>query len=129
MKQVAILLLAIMVWSCHKEKTGTHCNDIVGEWELRKSEGGIAGTIDYLPGNGYIFEFKSDGTYRQLSNGAVHETGNYTIQPSGINGQWKLTMTSSSSSGTVSIRFEAQHLVFLKAVDCCDYPDTTYARI
>jgi hypothetical protein len=131
MKTITVLLLLVTTLSCQKALTDDRPVDcgIAGNWELRKSEGGIAGTIDYQQGNGNLFEFKTDGTYKIIVTGTVHETGTYTVQPSITPGQWILKMVNPSSVTTISIRINEQQLVFLKLSDCCDYPDLTYARI
>jgi hypothetical protein len=131
MKTIAVLFLLVTALSCQKNQTDDKPVEyrITGKWELRKSEGGIAGTINYQQGNGNLFEFKTNGTYNIIVNGTVHETGAYTVHPSITPGQWILKMVNPSSVTTISIRVNEQELVFLKLSDCCDYPDLTYARM
>jgi hypothetical protein len=124
---MAVCLLIISIFGCTKQQTRVE-KSIQGNWELRKLEGGVGGLIVFQPGNGHIYEFKDGSTYRYLDNGTVTETGTYTFQPSTVAGQWTLMFTGPNPR-TVQVKINGQQLIFLKAADCCDYPDVTFEKL
>ena len=127
MKKMAVCLLIISVFGCTKQQNRVE-NSIQGNWELRKLEGGVGGLIVFQPGNGHIYEFNEGSTYRYLNNGTVIETGSYTLQPSTTVGQWTLVLNGPNPA-TIQVKIAGQQLIFLKAADCCDYPDVTFEKI
>ncbi len=128
MKAILVLILVITGLGCHKTRVDSNNCNIAGKWEIRKSVGGIAALITYPPGNGNIYEFNSDGTYKHFFNGSADESGNYTLQPSSNAGQWTLVMNSTYTV-TMSIKLTNRELIFLKLYECCDYPDSYFEKI
>jgi len=51
-------------------------SDLIGSWELRKSEGSI--TKNFSPGNGSIYQF-TDTAYSTFSNKVLIKKGHYTV--------------------------------------------------
>ncbi|HET6995036.1 MAG TPA: hypothetical protein VFI06_08645 [Chitinophagaceae bacterium] len=127
MKRIVVLLLIISAFGCTKQHARVE-NNIQGNWELRKLEGGIGGLIVFQPGNGHIYEFNNDASYRYLDNGIVKETGTYTLQSSTVGGQWTLTLTGPSIQA-IQVKIAGQQLIFLKTTNCCDNPDVTFEKI
>jgi len=67
---------------------------LFGKWELRRSHGGFAySDSTYKAGNGNIFQFSSDSTYKQFSNNALTAQGKFHIV--------KLVYGGSTSAGIV----------------------------
>jgi hypothetical protein len=127
MKNMAICLLIISAFSCTKQQSSVE-ETIHGNWELRKLEGGVTGLIIYQSGNGHIYEFKDNSTFRYVDNGTVTETGTYTLQPSPTPGQLKLVLNGTTTR-TVQVKIAAQQLIFLNATSCCDNPDVTFEKL
>jgi len=126
MKSTALLLVMLAIFSCKKSKYET---DIVGSWELRKSEGSLAGTINYPPGNGTTFTFTSNETFTH-SDSLSHYSGTYTVFPIS-NEEWSLKLYN-SSGGLISehtVRISSTQLIFLPPVNGADYPTDTYVRL
>ncbi len=127
MKKIFVLFFLIIGLGCRKDKLHNAQKDIIGSWELRKSEGGIGGTIVYPPGNGNIYQFNSDGSYNHITMLSA-ETGIYQLMQSSTSGQWLLKMIS-SGVGTHSVTIDDNQLVFLPDSPCCDQPTDTYSRL
>ena len=128
MKTIAVVLLLITGLSCNKNRADSGNCNIVGQWEIRKEVGGIAAEITFPPGNGNVYEFSSNGTYQHFFNGAVDETGFYTLHSSSTPGQWTLVMISTYTR-TISVTISSHELIFLKLYQCCDYPDSYFEKI
>lgn len=137
MKTIAVLLLLVTGFGCIKEE-GEECEEkdpkkisgITGKWELRKSEGGIAGTINYAAGNGTTYQFRLDGTYQYYLAGSTNiQSGTYTLEFVGDLTLWKLFLTTGSTTTERLIRIGGFDLVFLKEAECCDYPDVYFSRV
>ena len=126
MKITALLILTLTFFSCKKSNNEA---GIVGNWELRKSEGGLAGTINYPPGNGVTYTFSANGAYSH-SDSVSHYSGRYSIFPIG-NGQYNLKLYNQSGDlvSDVNVRITATELVFLPPTNGADFPTDTYARL
>lgn len=128
---LTICILAILlVFSCSKSYRDNRM--IQGDWELRKSLGGFAGTQEFPPGNGNRIGFTSATTFtRQWGNTSV--TGTYELQQSAQTGNYLLTLHYIQDGNSInlrdSVRFDKAQLVFLPAASCCDIPTTYYERI
>jgi len=132
MKNIAVLLLLVAGICCRKgENISTRSGDIAGSWELRRSEGGFAGTIFYSPGNGIILRFDKNSLYSFSRNSSVYETGSYQLKQTSSSGIFTLALTNSSNSVTtsISIQLDASTLIFLPASSCCDIATYIYNRI
>jgi hypothetical protein len=124
MKRIPVLLLLVFSIAC----TRNHFQSlIIGKWELRKSAGGISGTLSYPPGNGYVYQFNRDGNY-YFNNNTLSATGRYRVWTYGMAGQYKLELNSTHID-TITITFDSGQLVFLPAASCCDIPTYFFARI
>ena len=77
---VAIAL--VIAGACNKDqakKSDNNQDSIVGDWELRKTSGGMMpGEQVYPSGNGDILKFE-DGRYERYINGALIKSGEYEI--------------------------------------------------
>ena len=128
MKKLLITIFLVSLFSCRRSGD---LNTIVGSWELRKSVGGFAGTINYPPGNGHIYSFAPNGTYTLSNNGVVGESGTYELLPVLATNDWHLKMTSTLNNSVFvdSIHLEANQLIFLPMAACCDIPATIFERV
>lgn len=104
---------------------------IVGNWELRKEVGGIAGTIDYPPGNGTIYSFTSGGKYKLRYKGVTSDSGAYTLKPIALTHNWylKFNSTRNNYDWVDSVTINGNQLIFFPRIVCCDAPTITYERI
>ena len=80
MRQVVLfILLALCVMACQKDKPITP--GIFGKWELRRVYGGLLGfDSTYKAGNGTIYQFNSDSTYKHFTNKKQDAQGIFHIQ-------------------------------------------------
>ena len=107
--------------------------NIEGKWELRESQGGIAGTIQYPAGNGILFQFGSNGQYESNAPGYPSRRGNYTIQKATNAADWiiqfQYVLNGQSFTEKDSVRFEKNQLIFLPKETCCDIPTVYYEKL
>ncbi|MGZ3778256.1 MAG: hypothetical protein ACXVIY_11010 [Mucilaginibacter sp.] len=90
MKRVLLLVTIICALTACK-KTGI-TPGLFGKWELRRTYGGFSySDSSYKAGNGHIFQFSRDSTYKQFSNNTVTAQGKFHIV--------KLVYGGSTSSG------------------------------
>jgi len=132
MKKAALLLIVAATISCCKKGTKDYSvekNSLIDKWELRKSDGGIAGTIIYPPGNGSVIEFKSDDTYTLYYKDTVIQSGIYDLQSTPEKDQYKLTFHTDGLYKAENITLKGDTLVSLATSPCCDMPNITYVRI
>ena len=131
MRNTAFLILVTAVLCCCKKERTDCCtvkDNLMNEWEIRKSEGGIAGTIIHQPGNGFILAFKGD-TFTNYANGTIIRSGTYELQPTSDKDQYRITFHTNGQDQSQNIILKADTLVLLKMVTCCDFPDETYVKI
>jgi hypothetical protein len=102
-------------------------DEVANKWEIRKSEGGIAGTINYQPGNGNILEFKGN-SFTQYAQGSVFQSGTYTLQTTSEENKFKITFHTNVREWSTNIILKSDTLVVLKFAECCDIPDDTYVK-
>ena len=133
MKRIITMGIAcLLVVSCKKNSLEGQ-QLLAGNWELRQSSGGIAGTINYEPGNGNAYNFNNDKTYRFTFNGTLVYGGTYEIKESAHYGHWLLQLQYALNNQVVtqtdSVRFDGSQLIFIPAFSCCDMPTLSYARL
>ena len=80
MKPVLLLLLAACVLTACK-KTVVNPG-LFGKWEIRRASGGDFAYQDsvYKPGNGNIYQFSSDSTYKAYINHNLSSQGGFHIR-------------------------------------------------
>jgi hypothetical protein len=87
MKLILLLAFSIMLMaSCNKSATSPSRSPIIGQWELRETDGSLSGKYIYPPGNGEIIIFDASGNYTQVIQGSINEKGSYRI----LSGPWPL---------------------------------------
>ena len=111
MKIIVIAALAcILMISCKKNNLEGQ-QLLTGNWELRQSAGGIAGTLQYEPGNGTVYTFDTNRNYRFTFNNSPAQAGTYEIKESAHYGHWLLQLQYVWNNKTVnekySFRFDA----------------------
>jgi hypothetical protein len=132
MKIFSIIFIAfILINSCTKSNVENF--PITGSWELRESIGGFAGDVKYNPGNGNIFQFNSDMTFKILDSATTIVTGKYQIIKLFGNDKNLLHLKYDSatySDVTDSVKIENDKLIFSTQPQCCDIPYATiYERL
>ena len=131
---IIVTLTLLLIISCRKSSIDDQ-RLLTGKWELRQSAGGIAGTINYAAGNGYLVEFYNNNQYQFTYPPSVNfipPSGPYQLTRSSRSGDWLLQLQYVLNSQTVtekdSVRFEGSKLIFLPAASCCDIPTITYEK-
>jgi hypothetical protein len=130
----SIMLFAACMFMAACNKSGT--SPILGKWELRESEGSLAGRYIYPPGNGNILTFDASGNYTREIPGFVNdnEKGSYKIQ----SGPWPfggyiLAFTTKDSLSSITRKDSAviadKQLILFPIPTGPDIPDSYYARI
>jgi hypothetical protein len=129
---ISTVVACIVTVSCKKNSISGE-NMISGRWELRKSTGGIAGTIQYQPGNGTVWLFGNNNQYQFNSANGFAQSGTYEIKKANNPGDWMLELQHLANGQTFtekdSIRFETNQLIFLPAESCCDISTDMYERL
>ena len=79
MKKVLLLVIVCCLMACGKGSVVAP--GVFGKWELRRSYGGF-GYRDsvYKAGNGTIYQFKSDSTYKHFTKNKLDAQGNFHIK-------------------------------------------------
>lgn len=127
MRTIAVLLLSVAVFACHKNKK--EAVTIIGTWELRKTDRDIAGIVMHPAGNGQHLVFRANGTFEKRYNGTVYETGTYKLRRTAQPGKWELETTVMGMTMSEDVRISWHELVFRRVADCCDFIDNYYERI
>jgi len=82
---IVVAVVCFAMSSCKKDSQGLP--GLFGKWELRRMYGGF-GYRDstYAPGNGNIYQFNRDSTYKLFEKGKVAEAGVFHIRKNEDNG-------------------------------------------
>jgi len=92
MKRIMIIILVACSFAACKKSGITP--GLFGKWELRRTYGGFAySDSTYKAGNGHIFQFSSDSSYKQFLNNTLTAQGKFHIV--------KLVYGGSTSAGIV----------------------------
>jgi hypothetical protein len=81
MKKILLIILAVSSFdACKKSKIAPRVlsnGGLIGKWELHERFGGNIYPSDttYAPGNGNIFQFNADSTYKSYVNGTLSRSG------------------------------------------------------
>lgn len=80
MKRVLLLVIVICAFAACK-KTAVINPGLFGKWEIRRSSGGDFAYQDsvYKPGNGNIYQFSTDSTYKRYINHNLSSQGKFHI--------------------------------------------------
>jgi hypothetical protein len=75
-----VVLVASSLAACKKNGVTPSVN-IVGKWELHERKGGniLPQDTTYQAGNGNIYQFNSDSSYKQFTNGALTASGTFQL--------------------------------------------------
>ena len=86
MKKIITGVVTIIIAGCLGacSKSGDIAPGLFGRWELRRMYGGF-GYRDsiYAAGNGTIYQFGSDGTYKHYTKNQLDGHGNFSIKKKG----------------------------------------------
>ena len=80
MKKVFLLIfVAATLFACKKERIVS--KGYIGTFELRARYGGLAGINEkYDPGNGNIFQFNTDSTFKSYTDRKLTNQGTFSIR-------------------------------------------------
>lgn len=79
MRKLLVLLVASVSVLAACKKTEV-VPGLIGKWELRHTHGGFLGHDSlYHAGNGNIYQFNRDSTYKLYNNGALATSGKFHI--------------------------------------------------
>jgi hypothetical protein len=79
MKSILFIFIgACFFLACKKSATITPVP--VGKWELRHQLGGWGYDSTYVAGNGNIYEFRSNSTFKKYDKGTLLDQGTFRIQ-------------------------------------------------
>jgi len=127
-----ILLVTVLFCSCKKggKDQPAPREGLIDRWEMRKAVGGIAGTVEYKPGNSNILEFQDSNTYKHSINGTVFQSGTYELQPiPGNELLYRITFHFNMGDFSQDALLKGDTLILYKYAPCCDIPDVTYVRV
>ncbi|MFB9844194.1 hypothetical protein [Mucilaginibacter ginsenosidivorans] len=74
---VSLALTTVIFTSCKKTEISP---GLIGKWELRHASGGWGHDSTYVAGNGNIYQFNPDSTYKLYDNGALTSSGRFHIR-------------------------------------------------
>ena len=83
MKRLLIVLLACSTYCISACKKGDGLSTTVfGKWELRRTYGGGFVLYDsvYNPGNGTVYQFNRDSTYKHFTKNKLDAQGNFHLR-------------------------------------------------
>jgi hypothetical protein len=83
MKKLLLITIATLALAaCKKGTAPTPSPNIIGKWELHERIGGNITPADstYKPGNGNVYQFNSDSTYKQYVNGSLSSQGTFHVR-------------------------------------------------
>lgn len=81
MKQVCILLAAVLLFSCKKENSIRRLQqEIAGSWELERFIGFPFSQPVYPPGNGKIIVLDAAGSFTRMQHDTLMYSGSYHIE-------------------------------------------------
>jgi hypothetical protein len=79
MRSAVLIIIVIFALSC--KKGNTVFPTLFGKWELRHSHGGFGGFDSvYQAGNGNIYQFNNDSTYKRFEAGKLLSEGVFHIK-------------------------------------------------
>jgi len=79
MKGIPLLIIAVCCLALACKKTSVSPG-LFGKWELRRSYGGFAYfDSTYKAGNGNVFQFNKDSTYKQFINNKLNAQGTFHV--------------------------------------------------
>jgi hypothetical protein len=111
-KLVCIGLMATAIIACTKEQSSPESNfntQLQGEWELRQSTGGIAGTLNYPANNGNTIIFKSiDSVIFNYQVATVPTVkGTYTLSATSTMGDFYVIRSMRQLSGAIRVETDS----------------------
>jgi hypothetical protein len=139
-KILFVTLIFFIAIACKKTTPNINSNTTAQtisstKWELRKSEGSMAGNMNYLPGNGINIEFYSIDSFKTanpISSIISRDSGTYTITNTNTSGDFYLKRNFINNrfpfSQTDSIRFVGNQLIFLAHNGWADDPTLYYEK-
>ena len=80
-KYLTLVIIIVGLLSC--KKSGVKVSpDLFGKWELRRFYGGRFSNLDsvYKPGNGNVYRFNADSTYKRYDNNGLVAQGKFHIR-------------------------------------------------
>jgi hypothetical protein len=76
-KILLIMIIAFGLSACKKSQVAApSASALTGKWELRETMGGFKDST-YAAGNGTIYQFNGDNTFKHFTNGIQDDQGTY----------------------------------------------------
>lgn len=127
-----ILVVAGGLVACKKSSTITTAMNkstgIAGWWELRRTSGGLRPDSIYASGNGNIYEFNSNNTYKKYQATLLVAQGVYRIVASpGASANGVILIYFDDSTTGEQLQYDSQTLTI--GTSAADGPAWTYQRI
>ena len=136
---MAIIIVAVACQKTTSNQTSTiSSKNIVAtsKWELRKSNGSLAGIINYPAGNGQTIEFFATDSFKvvyPVSSVSPRDSGTYTIASTNTVGDYylqkKYYRNNILYTDNDSIRIVNSQLVFLAHYGWADEPTLYYDKL
>jgi hypothetical protein len=126
-----ILLVAGSLVACKKSSNPTAKtlnNGVSGWWELRRTSGGLRPDSVYATGNGNIYEFNSNNTYKKYQSSLLVSQGTFRIVDNlGPNENGIILIYFDSSTTGEQFQYDGQNLTI--GSSAADGLAATYQKI
>ena len=84
MKKIFLLMIVVSgLAACKKSQQVAPPSALTGKWELRNVLGGFKDS-SYAAGNGTIYQFSSNNTFKHFTNGTQDDQGTYEYKKDGV---------------------------------------------
>ncbi|MHA4894884.1 hypothetical protein ACXZ1K_09040 [Pedobacter sp. PWIIR3] len=134
MKNIIILAIITLLFSCKKENEDMQPENLLGKWEVRSILGvQVAGApSQFAKGNGSIIEFSATN-YKRIEGGKVITEGTYTIvdATADIDGNKyeKRILFDDEKDWRVFIKFSGKQLLICNGSIASDGSTVTYEKL
>jgi pectate lyase len=127
-----ILVVTASLVACKKSSTTTTAmtkgTGIAGWWELRRTSGGLRPDSIYASGNGNIYEFNSNNTYKKYQATVLVAQGTYQIADyPGPSANGVILIYFDNSTTGEQLQYDSQTLTI--GTSAADGPAWTYQKI
>ena len=112
----------LLTAACNKSSSVPY---ITGDWEISEVDGGLAGRINYPPGNGSGIRFDADGRFIVTSVGnqrTIRDSGTYSLMWTANRADLLFLTFKQDLLVTDSVRVASDKLFISRPYSCCDMP-------
>jgi hypothetical protein len=82
-KIILMMMVAAGLAACKNGQQVAPSSVLTGKWELRETLGGFKDS-SYAAGNGTIYQFNSNNTFKHFTNGTQDDQGTYAYKKDGV---------------------------------------------